>query len=690
VPIRGAREFTFRPTGLTDAIDSTNAQPGGMVSLQNLIPSPRDPGVYVPRPAAQKLIDVIPGNFISALTPVGQYVYGFIASTTYAGKDQPFVYDVTNNVLLTITGMSSALLPAAANSSGSWTPPLVFGAGSRIMFLHPGFQGTGNYLGWLDVSNFTTSANFGNTTSGSPVLRSLRTNVGSSAPILSGFQPGMTVTGTGIPAGTYILSMTNGTFSLASTGSTTSGSPSITGVTVLTGVEVGMSISGPQFPTGTYVSALPGGGVVTASQNALSTNAAAAFTFAGGGTVTLSANATATGTSIALTIAGGTTASPQWSAGNLNTNPLATVPICGALFSGRAWYGAGQYAVFSDPLNPTQVSQASQALTVGDQSPITALQSLPLTSQLTGGVQQSLTAYKGASSFFQITGDAATSNLAINGVTGSVGTLAPNTIVQTPQGVVMIASDGLRVLGLNGVQSEPIGNDGKGVALPFIQAAPPSRMAAAFSQNTLRVSVTSPVTATLTPYEYWYDFNKQSWTGPHTFAASLLLAHPSGSGFLFTPLGVNGSLWFGDVIPKNTATFIENGVQLTWVYQTSLLPDNESIAYNTVFNTGLSFSSPIGSPIQVNAVTETGSLLDAITVTPDQSGVNPLWGTMVWGAFTWGAQQGKFRRYYLNWNLPLAFRQARFQASANSDVGQVIGDTFIRYKVMGYGQDNPG
>ena len=686
MPIRGSQEFTFRPAGLTDAVDSTNSPPGGMASLQNLLPSPRDPGVYVPRPAAAKLIDVIAGNFISEFTVVGQYVYGFIASTTYPGKDQPFVYDVAGNALLTISGLSSAVLPAVAATSGAWTPPLVFGAGSRIMFLHPGFLGTGNFMGWLDVSSFTTSANFGNTTAGSPGLRSLRTNVGNSAPILSGFQPGMTITGAGIPAGTTILSMSNGTFSLAATGATTAASNSITGVAPVAGIEVGMTLTGPQFVTGTYITAFSGT-TITTSTNALSTNASASFTITGGGLVTMSANATATATGVALTVAGGTLAAPQWGAGNLNTNPLTTVPICGALFSGRAWYGAGQYAVFSDPLNPTQVTLASQALTIGDQSAITALQSLPLTSQLTGGIQQSLTAYKGAASFFQITGDAATNNLAVNGVTGSVGTLGTNTIVQTPQGVAMIASDGLRMLGLTGVQSEPIGADGRGVSLPFIQATPPSRMSAAFSQNTLRVSVTSPVTATLTPYEYWYDFNTQKWTGPHTFAASLMQAHPSGSGFIFTPISVLGSLWFGDVVPKVTSAYVENGVQLTWIYQTALLPDNESIAYNTVFGMGLSFASPSTSPLQINAISETGALLDAITVMPDLSGASAQWGSFTWGVGLWGSQGGSFRRYYLNWNVPLTFRQARLQATANSAVGQIVGDTFIRYQVLGYGQD---
>ena len=690
MPIRDSRNYTFRPSGTVDAVDATNGPPGGLTSCQNLVPAPNNPGFFAPRPAALKRIDLTSINatgIISCACVVGTTVYGMIQSSTYPGKDEPFAYNMLTNAILTIAGVSSAALPNTLATAGAWTSPVIFsGASSRIMVLHSGFNGTGNFLGWLDVAGFNSTSGFGNTTTGSPVIRSMHTNVGNSAPILAGYQPGMSVTGAGIPAGTTVLSQVNGTFSLSTTGTTTSGSNSVTAVASATGVEVGMTITGPNLATGTYITAL-GAGTITLSQNAVASGAASALVVTGGGTVTLSANATATATGVALTVAGGTQGSPQWGSGNFNTNPVTIVPISGNGFNGRAWYGVGPYLVFSDPMNSTQVSLASQALQIGDLTPITAISPLPLTAQLTGGIQQSLTIYKGAESFFQVTGDPTTSNLAVNAVTGSVGTLAPETIAQTPLGVAMVCVDGVRFLGLSGVQSERIGAEGSGVSVPFMNATAPSRMYADFNQNVYRVSVTSATDAAGRPFEYWYDLTTKEWSGPHTFASSIILAYPAGGGFLTAPIGVPATLWFSDVIPKATSSYVENGVQLAWTMETVLLPDNEDMAFNQVIETAVQFASPAANPVQVTAVNERGDLLGSITVKPDFSGATPLWGAVTWGAFNWGIAAGSFRRYPVYWLAPLVFRQAKLRLSASSDRGQVVGDLFVRYQILGYGLD---
>ena len=690
MPIRDAKNFTFRPFGTVDAVDATNGKPGGMTSCQNLVPAPNNPGFFAPRPAALKKADlssINPTGVISCFCIVGTTVYGMIQSTTYPGKDEPFAYNLATSTLLTLTGVSSALLPNTLPTAGAVVNPNIFsGASTRIVVVHSGFNGTGSFLGWFDVAGFSSSSGFGNTTIGSPVIRSMHTNVGNSAPILAGYQAGMAIAGAGIPAGTTILSMSNGTFSLSTVGTTTLGSNSVTAVGSVTGVEVGMTITGPNLATGTYVTAI-GAGTFTLSQNAVASGAGVALIVTGGGLVTLSQNATATATGVVLTVTGGTRTSPQWSSGNLNGNPLSVVPICGAGFNGRAWYGAGPYLVFSDPLNSTQVTLSTQALQIGDVASITAINPLPLTAQLTGGIQQSLTVYKGAASFFQVTGDASSANLAVNAVTGSVGTLAPDTIAQTPLGVAMVCVDGVRFLGLTGVQTERVGAEGSGVSVPFLNAITPSRMVADYAENVYRVSVTSASDPAARPFEYWYDLTTQQWSGPHTFAAALIAAYPAGGGFLLAPIGVPASLWFSDVIPKASSVYIENGVQLAWTYETTLLPDNEDMAFNQVVETAVQFASPAANPVQVTAVNEGGALLGTVTVKPDYNGVTPLWGAVNWAAFNWGIATGSFRRYPVYWAAPLVFRQAKLRLSASSDRGQVVGDLFVRYQVLGYGID---
>ena len=698
MPIRDSQTFTFTPHSLADAADGTNGSPGTLLVCQNLVPAPSNPGMFAPRPAATKLIDlsaINPAGIISAIAVVGYKVYGMISSSTYAGKDQPFAYDLQASALQTIAGVSAATLPNSPPVTGDWIPPVMFtGAGSRVMLCHAGFVGGANpYLGWLDISGFSSTAyttpTKGNTAIGSPVIRSLITPVGNSAPVLSNYQNGMIVSGAGIPANTVIVSSSNGVYTLSTTGSTTAASATVTAVAVVTGLEIGMLATGPQLTVGSTITAISGT-TITLSNIALGTAASAAIIFTGGGTITLSQNATATASSVALTVSGGTLLAPLWGAGNLNGNPLTVVPICGAAFNARAWYGAANFVVFSDPVNPTQVSLASQALAAGDLTPVTALAPLPLTAQLSGGIQQSLTAYKGGESFYQITGDAALGTLAMNAVTGSVGTLAPNTISSTPQGVGMICIDGLRFLGVNGLQSERIGAEGSGVSVPFLNAIYPSRMCADYTENTFSVTVASATDPLGRAFKYWYDMTTQQWSGPHTFGSALVVSHPAGGAFLTVPINIPASIWFSDVIPRSTSTYIENGVPLMWTLETPLLPDNAQLNWNAVIEVRAALASPASQAIQAAVYDESNTQLGAATVRPDGSPAQtPLWGTAVWGAFTWGGASLVLRRYPLNWSAPLVFRQAKIAFNGQSTAGQLLGNVFIRYQVMSFGVD-PG
>ncbi|MDE2040733.1 MAG: hypothetical protein KGJ45_12060, partial [Elusimicrobia bacterium] len=275
--LRDAQNVVFTPTGVTDSLDGTNAPPGSMLSLQNLCPSYGTSGVYVPRPAAtpvavfggmlqteagQNLLTesgnllLIEGSdyggVVSAMIVVGTRAYGWVASATYPGKDAPFCYDLTAQQFVPIAGVSSALLPASQATTGDWTPPQVCAVtNSYILFLHPGFTGgNGPYFGWLDISSYSQTM-LADTTSGSNVLTGIVTSQGTSAPILQGVQPGQLITGPGIPAGTYVVSCANGTFSLNTTGNT-NGTTTISSVANTTGVIAGMAVSGPQFLAGTY------------------------------------------------------------------------------------------------------------------------------------------------------------------------------------------------------------------------------------------------------------------------------------------------------------------------------------------------------------------------------------------------------------------------------------------------------
>jgi hypothetical protein len=679
VALRDARNVIFTPSGVTDSLDGTNAPEGSMRVLQNLVPSYGTRGVYTPRPAGTTAIDfasINPNGIVSALLVVGTRAYGWISSSAYAGKDEPFCYDLASSAFTALTGVVSGLLPATQASTGDWTPPVVCAVtNSLLLFLHPGYSGGAHpYFGWLDISSFAQTV-LGNTTSGSPVITGVVTTQGTSAPILQGVQPGQIVTGAGVPANTYVKSCVNGTFSLNTTGNVNA-TTTITAVASTSGVIAGMSVTGPAFLAGTYVTNVSGA-TVTINQAALTTATGTSINFSGGGTITLSANASASANNVSLTATGGTFSAPLWGAGNTNTNPLSQVPTAVAGFNGRAYFGLGPYLVYSDPLKPLQVSLASQALVIGDNTPITAIASVPLTSQLTGGVQQSLTVFKGASALTQITGDAATANLAQNTVAGSVGTLAPNSIAQTPYGVAFMAVDGLRLLGLTGTLSEPIGTNGTGVCVPFLNALYPSRMSADYAEDVYRITVQNASTPSQPIYEYWFNFRTQQWTGPHTCAMRMVAAYPGGASFLGAPWSTNGVCWQSGVLPVSTSTYVENGAQLTWAYQTSLLPDNREGSYSKVVQTSLALALYSTDNLSVSAVDDKGATLGSVRVS-GFAAAPTLWGASTWGSGVWGAAAPYLRELAVLWDKPIVFRQASISANGSSAAGQAIGNIYAK------------
>jgi len=198
--IRNSVPIKWSPKGLTDAGDGTNSFPGAMRQLVNLIPDPSTAGVYIPRPASIRKTDFTGTNaptgagVISAKLVIGDLEYGMVASTLNPGKDEPFCYDLANDVFLPVSGVTNANTPTSPPASGDWVPPIMAQVASRIIVCHPGFPGGTIKFGWFDVSGFTETT-LGNTHS---------TTFIDGNPSIIGVQPGMTITGSGIPANTFV------------------------------------------------------------------------------------------------------------------------------------------------------------------------------------------------------------------------------------------------------------------------------------------------------------------------------------------------------------------------------------------------------------------------------------------------------------------------------------------------------
>lgn len=384
---------------------------------------------------------------------------------------------------------------------------------------------------------------------------------------------------------------------------------------------------------------------------------------------------------------------PVWNAGNLAGAVQFTVAPTGVVqFYNRAYYihnAVVQPAViFSDVLNATSVTNANQVLTFGDTLPLTALGALPLSNQL-GGIIQSVMVFKGVSNIYQITGDAALNNvytqpnptLQINSLNVATGTLAANSVCATPKGLAFLAPDGLRVIGFDANVSDPIGMDGKGVAVPFISTSVPSRMVATCNGNILRATTLNAAVSGTPSQEYWYDFARQIWTGPHTFPASLI--QPYQNTFIMTPVGINASLWQSDYVQSIFSVFVENGQQMIWLASTALLPDTDQITNNCMTEATMDFAvaASVGS-VSVSAVAQDGNALDTVTLA-SSLGSATIWGAFTWGAAVWGgAGSPRLQPYELQWHQPIVFARMSISMTGQSAAGVKLGALHMRYQML--------
>lgn len=688
---RNARPLTIRPKGLSDALDGSNAFKGAMQQLVNLVPSSSTAQVFVPRSASQERGDFsgfLGAAGITVLLIIGTRVYGMISTTTYGSKDEPFCYDVATDSFVAITGQSAANLPATQPTTGDWQPPHMEMIANRIIVTHPGFSGgAGPFFGWIDTTSFVLNSLRGNVVTGSPLVQSISGD-GSSTPILDGVQPGQTI-GNPFPNGSKIVSVTNGTTDIATTGDTHSSSiidniPA----SAVTLMAAGMYVTGSGVIEGTYINGIASSTSITLSQATTATAATVPLQVIGGGTILVDHNSTATVDNETLFISGGTFAAPIWDAGNTNVNPLVAVPNWVSQFNGRAWYAVGNAEVYSDSLLPLNVTKATQVLTLGDTTPFLSSAGLPLNNIQTGGIIQSLIAVK-AGVMWQITGDAATANLVANELNVSVGSVAPNTFTPTPLGLSFVAPDGVRIIDFGAHVSDPVGANGAGVCVPFINALTPSRMVSAFNQNVLRISCQNALGPEQAVQEFWLDFNLKIWTGPHTFPAQQIAAYHAatgtdlGHGFIAAGYGIEAKLWISGVNPTPSDIYIENGVQLTWAYQTVLEPDTELMAENRMGQSAVAMSLPGGQSVGFSCVNEVGTVLNQVVLAASSTPPT-TWGSFVWGAAPWGGVTGFFRQYDIPWTGPIIFKQMNILAVGSSAAGFAIGNLYLKYQPLGY------
>jgi len=372
-----------------------------------------------------------------------------------------------------------------------------------------------------------------------------------------------------------------------------------------------------------------------------------------------------------------TPTSPVWSSGNTSTNALPSVPSAAQVFSNRTYFVCKNVVYYTDTL-ALAMANSNQSFTIGDYTPITAFAQLPV-STTSQGIVQGLLAFK-TNSVTLITGDAVTSNLSTNLLSPSVGTTASRTVVPTPEGVVFMAVDGIRVISFAGQVSEP----NKDLATPFINALTPSRACASFNSDTYRICIQNGA-VNATPYQdYWYTMKSKLWTGPHTFEYGM--ACPNGNDFLLVSNNRVGKIYNSFVVQGHNGAgvgFVEDGVPLSWRLLTSPMTDLGNMYANSLTRSTIEMATPAsGQSYNFTAQDENGTALARgnIAIAANQS----IWGAFIWGLGKWGASTSGLTPLTIPWDQAVVFSRLKVLGTGASALGLRISSLHLGYKPLKY------
>jgi hypothetical protein len=380
----------------------------------------------------------------------------------------------------------------------------------------------------------------------------------------------------------------------------------------------------------------------------------------------------------------------SWTAGNLDGGSaiqFAVPPTAVGSFNGRAFWAVNPFigmpgVIFSDVLVPTNCTNATQILTFDDHTPITYLAPLQLNNMVTGGIVQSLMVFKGTAAVYQVTGDSALNNLAKNALNVATGTVSPLSVAPTPKGLAFISPEGFRIIDFDGRISDPLGWDGQGKTLPFLFSGVPSRVVAASTGTTYRVTVQDTTLLNAPFVEYWFDIIRGAWSGPHTSACAAIGSY--NNTFLVALRDVPAKLWQSDPFTRPSSTFVENGTQLTWRYTTSFFPDPDIMSELSMIETTITMGMDLNVNYPAAFLDPNGNALGSATVFMPAVASVATWGNFTWGAALWGQSPVALFPRPVNWSAPVVFRKAQFSIIGNSSLNVKLGALHGRYERLGY------
>lgn len=377
---------------------------------------------------------------------------------------------------------------------------------------------------------------------------------------------------------------------------------------------------------------------------------------------------------------------PVWNAGNTTTNALPTKPLWVAQFFGRAYFGVGNNAYFTDALTLNiSVSNFAGVLTIDDKSNTTGASGLPM-GQTSGAILGSLLVFK-QNSVWQISGDIASTSqpLSLNRIVDNVGCTAPRTIQSTPMGVLFIANDGPRMVNLVGQVNYLQVRDGvtPDIVYPFSTATYTSRMVGCYSNGIYRVCLDGALNiwdSSYTSQDYWYDFIFQRWNGPHSFDYHCAVG--VSNVFYLASNNFPGGLFASSPTKTASTTYIENSANYTCELVSTAI-EGQLMTMSAVVESTIEFSGAgVGNVYYISMYDDKNNNLSPATI--KLYDVNPLWGANKFGQFMWRSSIPNSQVFTVPWVNPVVFKKMILSVRVVAAANVSIKAASFRLQTLGY------
>jgi len=135
--------------------------------------------------------------------------------------------------------------------------------------------------------------------------------------------------------------------------------------------------------------------------------------------------------------------------------------------------------------------------------------------------------------------------------------------------------------------------------------------------------------------------------------------------------GLANIIFSSDVNQSPASTFVENGVQLTWTFQTVMLMDQGQMAESEIAEMQVKTSAvPAITSVVVSALDQNAAVLGTLT-------------------YAYGSVTQALAARQISFPAPVVYNRLAIKMTGKSALGYQIGDIFVRSRVLAYMQPNP-